>query len=267
MRTCPAFAFALAACATAPPMPSFLRVSTTWTIDSLALGETRRICVYTPPGYAEDATARFPVLYMPDGGIDEDFVHVAEVVHFGIAWGLLRPVLVVGIENTERRRDLTGPTEIASDLEIAPRVGGSATFRAFLRDELIPTIEARYRTDGERAIVGESLAGLFVVETFLLAPDLFTTCIAISPSLWWNDHGAVREAERCLRAGPDRRGTLYLTNADEDDIAPFVAELATIVARAAPAVALIHEPMPTQFHDTVFRAAAPKALRTVFAPR
>jgi predicted alpha/beta superfamily hydrolase len=82
--------------------------------------------------------------------------------------GTVRPVILVGIENTERRRDLSGPTENPEDKKVAPRVGGSAAFRTFLRMELIPLISAKYRTTRERAIIGESLAGLFTVETFFL---------------------------------------------------------------------------------------------------
>jgi len=100
------------------------------------LGEVRTINVYTPPEYASD-TAAFPVLYMLDGGMSEDFPHVANTIDSLIRLGLIPPVLVVGIENTERRRDLTGPTTVAKDSAIAPRVGGSAAFRSFIRDELI----------------------------------------------------------------------------------------------------------------------------------
>ena len=38
-------------------------------------------------------------------------------------------------------------------------VGGSAAFRAFIAEELVPEIERRYRTSGARGIIGESLAG------------------------------------------------------------------------------------------------------------
>ncbi|HLM68005.1 MAG TPA: alpha/beta hydrolase-fold protein, partial [Longimicrobium sp.] len=93
----------------------------TFTLQSAALGETRRIAVYTPPGYDAAGTARYPVLYMPDGGVREDFPHVAATVDAGIRAGELRPMLVVGIENTERRRDMTGPTEVEEDRKIAPR--------------------------------------------------------------------------------------------------------------------------------------------------
>src|SRR5690242_19261641 len=147
-------------------------------VTSHALSEVRRINVHVPRAYASSPSTRFPVLYMPDGGIDEDFPHVVNTVDSLIALGQIRPVIVVGVPNTERRRDLTGPTKVHSDSAIAPHVGGSAAFRHFFRDELIPEIDKRYRTTPERGIIGESLAGLFVVETFLREPKLFDHYIA-----------------------------------------------------------------------------------------
>ncbi|MFY9341707.1 MAG: alpha/beta hydrolase-fold protein [Planctomycetota bacterium] len=249
---------------TAPEF-AFLHAAT-FTLESKALGELRRVNVYTPPGYRENAAA-YPVLYMPDGGLEEDFVHVAEAVHAGIVWSKVRPMLVVGVENTARRRDLTGPTAVASDREIAPRVGGSAAFRAFLRDELMPAIAARYRVTGESGLIGESLAGLFVVETFLLEPVLFDHYLAFSPSLWWNDRQLARSAEASLRRDPSLRASLYLTTADEQDIVVATRLLAEALVNAAPpGLVWTYQPMPEQFHDTIFRASAPRALRTVFAP-
>src|SRR5689334_2391250 len=98
-------------------------------LPSRALNEVRRINVHVPKGYDASTSTRFPVLYMPDGGIDEDFPHVVNTVDSLIALRAIRPVIVVGVPNTERRRDLTGPTKVHSDSAIAPRVGGSAAFR------------------------------------------------------------------------------------------------------------------------------------------
>ena len=174
----------------------------TFTVQSAALGETRRINVFTPPGYAEKNDARFPVLYMPDGGMAEDFPHVTDTVLAGITWETMRPMIVVGIENTERRRDSTGPTSVAKDREIAPRVGGSAAFRTFIRDELMPQIRLQYRTTDETAIIGESLAGLFVLETFFAEPDLFGAYISISPTCGGTTGSwSARPARGCVR-GP-----------------------------------------------------------------
>lgn len=243
-----------------------LVIGETFTIVSDVLSETRRINVYLPQGYADAGTVRFPVLYMPDGGMAEDFLHVAGLLQVSLGNGTMRPFVLVGIENTERRRDLTGPTKNEGDRKIAPRVGGSAAFRQFLAKELMPAIDARYRTTPESAIVGESLAGLFVVETFLLAPELFDTYIAIDPSLWWNDEELVKSAAARLSAEDRPATSLYLASSGEEGIATLVARLAA-VAKRAPSVQSHHAPMPEEKHATIYHPAALKAFRTVFAPR
>lgn len=243
-----------------PPHQSF-------TLQSKTLEETRRINVYTPPGYDAAKSTRYPVLYMPDGGLQEDFPHVATTVDTAIRAGEMRPLIVVGIENTERRRDMTGPTQVDEDRKIAPRVGGSAAFRGFIRDELMPQVRRRYRVTKETAIIGESLAGLFIVETFFLQPKLFDTYIALSPSLWWNGEELVRKASERLKARPDLRNALYLSSADEDNIAPAVARLAETLRTNAPAGLRWHsEPRPDLRHDNIYRSASPQVLRKWFAP-
>ena len=240
----------------------------TFTLESAALKETRRINVYTPPGYDAARSTRYPVLYMPDGGVQEDFPHVATTVDTAIRAGEMRPLILVGIENTERRRDMTGPTEVEEDRKIAPRVGGSAAFRRFIRDELMPQVRRRYRVTDETAIIGESLAGLFIVETFFLQPKLFDTYIALSPSLWWNGEELVRKAGERLAARPDLRNALYLSSADEENIAPAAARLAETLRTNAPAgLKWQYEPRPDLRHDNIYRAASPQVLRKWFAPR
>ncbi|HST57778.1 MAG TPA: alpha/beta hydrolase-fold protein [Longimicrobium sp.] len=237
-----------------------------FTIESRALGETRRIAVYTPPGYL--GGARYPVLYMPDGGVQEDFPHVAATVDAGIRAGEMRRMIVVGIENTERRRDMTGPTEVAEDRTIAPRVGGSAAFRRFIADELMPEVRRRYRVSGEAAIIGESLAGLFVVETFFTQPALFDTYIALSPSLWWNGGALVAQAGERLRTRENWPATVYLSSADEDNIAPAAARLAQAFrADATNQVRWQYVPRPDLTHATIYRSVAPRVLRELFANR
>lgn len=244
-----------------------LVIGETFTIDSKVLGETRRMNVYFPAGYAETPDVRLPVLYMPDGGMAEDFLHVAGLVQVSVGNGTMRPFLLVGIENTQRRRDMTGPTTIESDRKIAPVVGGSAAFRRFIREELMPQVRQRYRTTSETAIVGESLAGLFVVETFLLEPDMFETYIAIDPSLWWNGQGLINGASERLRARPGLARTLYLASSDEAGIARDTKLFAEVLRKHAPAGIRWHwEAMPTEQHATIYHPAALKAFRAVFKP-
>ena len=239
----------------------------TFTLDSRVLGETRRVNVYTPPDYASATTTRYPVLYMPDGGVAEDFPHLSRTVDRAIRAGEMRPLILVGIENTERRRDMTGPTEVDEDRKIAPRVGGSANFRGFIRDELMPAIEPRVRGNGVTGIIGESAAGLFVVESFLLEPEMFDVYVAISPSLWWNAESLVRSAADRLQARPELTATFYFTIASDDGTDDAGATLVAALRRSAPAaLRWTYEPRPADLHSTTYRAASPSILRKVFPP-
>ncbi len=245
-----------------------LTIGETFTIASAVLNETRRINVYVPPNHLPDSAPPLPVLYMPDGGMAEDFLHVAGLVQVSVGNGTMRPFLLVGIENTERRRDMTGPTLDEEDRRIAPRVGGSAAFRTFIRTELMPAIRSRYRTTEETAIVGESLAGLFVVETLLLEPTLFDTYIAFDPSLWWNKEALVADAGERLRAGALQGRALYLATSSEPGIVQPVQRLLASFERDAPAgLDWSYDPMPEEQHSTIYHPAALRAFRALFAPR
>jgi uncharacterized protein len=237
----------------------------TFALDSSVLGERRVVNVYLPPGY-RDGAGRFPVLYLLDGGVREDFPHVTGLVDVSIKNLVIQPMIVVGVENTERRRDLVGPSQIAEDLIIAPHAGGADRFREFLRYELLPQVAARYRTTSASTLIGESFAGLFVVETLLVAPDLFDTYIAVSPSLWWNQQALVRGAPARLAATTVRGRRLFLATADELAMQQS-ATLLTAALRAVPptTVSWQYLPLPEEHHNTVFPLATLRALRALFA--
>lgn len=227
----------------------------------------RRINVYLPPGYAEASEKKFPVLYMPDGGIAEDFLHIAGLVQVGVGNQTMRAVVLIGIENTERRRDMTGPTENAEDKKIAPRVGGSEAFRKFVRTELMPAVKARYRTTEETAVVGESLAGLWVVETFLLEPDLFDTYIAFDPSLWWSDNRLLKTADELSSNHTKLEKTLYIATSGEKGMAELAQLLVENLKKSAPSnIHLQHEKMPEEKHSSIYHPAALKAFRSLLKP-
>lgn len=244
---------------------SRLSIGETFLLRSDVVHETRRINVYLPPAYTGSRQG-LPVLYMPDGGMAEDFLHVAGLLQVSTGNGTMRPFVLVGIENTERRRDLTGPTDSADDKAIAPRVGGSDAFRRFIRQELMPAVRQRYRTTGETAIIGESLAGLFVVETFFLEPDLFDSYVAIDPSLWWNSGRLIADAEARLARGLPRAKALYLA-ASRDDRDGTTQQLARVLTDKAPANLTWHyDAMPEETHATIYHPAALRAVRRLFAP-
>ena len=246
----------------APATP--LVIGESFTLESKALGETRRINVYRPQPWGLDPKAPLPVLYMPDGGIGEDFLHVAGLVQVLTGNGSMRPFLLVGIENTERRRDMTGPSTDPQDRKIAPRIGGSAAYRSFLRDELMPQVRQRYPTTDERALIGESLAGLFVVETLLQEPTLFNSYIALDPSLWWNKGALLASAPKLLPAVAKAKPHVFLASSGQPELAGSTARLAVLLQQASPSPLVKYQPLPDETHATIYHPAALQALRTLF---
>jgi predicted alpha/beta superfamily hydrolase len=233
---------------------------------SKVVKETRRINVYLPEAYTAQATSTFPVIYMLDGGVAEDFLHIAGLMQVSIANGSMRPFILVGIENTVRRRDLTGPSENALDKKEIPNLGGSKLFRQFIADELIPEIEQRYRTSKERALVGESLAGLFTLECLSHAPDLFQTYIAIDPSLWWNDEALTTQFAEKLRKQPRLAKNLYFASAGQAGMANVANKFSDMLkASQVQGLHWTYENYPKETHASIYHPAALTAFRQLFA--
>lgn len=232
----------------------------TFTITSNQVGEDRIINVWTPENYTTSSDS-LPVMYMADGGIKEDFPHIANTLAKLIREKKIKPLMLVGIENTQRRRDLTGFTEVEKDKEIAPVVGGSEKFRAFINDELFPEINKRYRTTNEKSIIGESASGLFVMETFFLTPEMFDNYIAFDPSLWWNNHYLVRTAKEHLAKFPANEKRLWFAGSNAEDIFPYTKELAnTFKTENSANLKWNYSDEPKEKHNTIFRVTKEKAI-------
>lgn len=197
-----------------------LVVATTYSVKSEILdGESRKVTIRLPTGYAEEPDRRYRVVYLLDGGPEQDFDHIAGIAQSRDMNWSFEPFILVGIQSLNRRHELTPPVVEAAPYEkaLGATPGGSANYRRFLREELKPLIEANFRTDGRDAVMGESLAGLFVVETLLEDPTLFDDYIAISPSMWWEEMKFGREAARFLAEHPAGDRRFYLTSANEGD--------------------------------------------------
>jgi predicted alpha/beta superfamily hydrolase len=235
---------------------------------SKILGGERRLNIALPPDYAT-SKARYPVLYLLDGGAEEDFPKITDFVAQLTAAGTLAPMIVVGIEGVDRKHDLTHPATFADDLKLLPQSGGSAAYRRFLVDELQPWVEARYRTSGRNGLIGESLAGLFVVETFLREPQAFDAYLAASPSLWWDDQSLSRAAPSSLAKGKFGGRRLYLSIGDEGTTMQAGVDRVVAALKTKPPKGLVwrYDPMPDQHHATIYDPSAKAGLPWLFPPR
>jgi predicted alpha/beta superfamily hydrolase len=186
------------------------------TIKSGVLGEERVILVRTPPGY-ERGNERYPVLYMTDG--DEQIAHTISTVAFLARNDRIPEMIIVGITNTDRTRDLT-PTNASMPLpdgkaQPFPTSGGADKFLKFIETELIPNIESKYRVQPYRIFAGHSFGGLFAIHMMLSRPDLFNAYIAVSPSLFWDNEYELKRAEEFFKSHREWKKTLYLSLGNE----------------------------------------------------
>lgn len=153
------------------------------------LNEKRTLNVYLPNGYSKDSIKRYPVIYLLDGSLDEDFIHISGLVQFGsFSWiNMIPESIVIGISNVDRKRDFTYPSNNKRDNEELPTNGQSGKFIQFIEKEVQPFVEEKYKTDSMKTLIGQSLGGLLATEILFKKPELFDNYIIVSPSLWWDD--------------------------------------------------------------------------------
>lgn len=228
-------------------------------INSKYVNEERVVNIWTPSNY-EESMDSFPVLYMPDGGVKEDFPHIANTLSKLIEENKIPPYILVGIENTERRRDLSGPTEIEFDLKIIPNPGGSNNFRSFIKNELFQEINKRYRTKNKRAIIGESAAGIFVIETLLLDNKMFDYYIAMDPALWFNEQYLVKNFDTLAKDDYNEEKKLWFAGSDAVDISTHTKALNKKLKSSDHNLIWKYSDEPEEQHNTIFRATKEKAL-------
>jgi predicted alpha/beta superfamily hydrolase len=247
--------------------PTPVVIGQSYALPSAVMGATREINVWLPPGYAEGEQA-YPVLYLLDGGVAwQDFHHISGLAQLGTVNGTTRDVIVVGIASVDRRNELALRSDNAELMARYPTQGQSDRFRRFIAEEVQPFIDGRFRTSGETALMGESLAGLFVVETFLKEPQMFDAWVAVSPSLWWDGGRLARQSGAHLRDHSNDPRTLILTMGDEGPEAQALMDTLTGNLRdhALPGVSWTFEPRPSETHATIYHGAALAAFRRLYA--
>ena len=158
-------------------------IGTKYILHSNILNEDREYWVSLPDSYndKESSYRSYPVLFVLDG--NSHFKAVSGMVNY-MSSDLYRSwkipeMIVVGIQNVDRRRDYT-PDKIITVRE--NNSGGGESFLSFLEDELIPELDQMYRTDPYRILFGHSLGGLLATHAYLKEKTIFNAFIAVDPS-------------------------------------------------------------------------------------
>lgn len=247
-------------------------------IGSKFLGRRYEAYVKTPPGYdaPENRNRTYPVLYMTDGAYTFQVASGVTMVPFN--HDRLQQFILVGISNAvnedpaiARRRDLTPwPME-----KYGPS-GQAAQYLSFLKNELIPVIESRYRIDSHRRVLsGQSLGGSFGLWVAFNEPGLFGSYILTSPSIWWAKHALLGVEADYARGHKDLKAKIYLAAGQMEQpgecsfcTANMVGDMRDMAerlrSRKYPGLELKSEVIAGSYHETTFPIGLTKGLQWLF---
>lgn len=182
-------------------------------IYSDVLKEARTIWIHVPnQGEGLFAKKTYPVVYLLDG--EAHFPSVATMIQSLSANSICPDMIIVGIENTNRTRDLTPTKGDPSHPFVAPGMveasGGGDNFLRFIKEELKPYVEANYPVNSFEMLIGHSFGGLLAMHAFKHQPDLFDAYISIDPSMWWSQESLLKEIKASEWTNAHQGKMLYL---------------------------------------------------------
>lgn len=189
-------------------------------LKSLILNEDREIWVSLPDNYNDTvyAPANYPVMYLIDPDLFFQSMTAVRDALTGSYYSYMPDMIIVGILNTDRSRDLT-PTNsfiIHSGQKIYESSGGANEFAGFITKELMPYIDSIYRTNGFKLLNGHSFGGLFALNLLLEQPQVFNAYIIHDPSLWWDNNMIYKKANEKWANLNLSNITLFLSKANND---------------------------------------------------
>jgi len=237
-----------------------INIGESFYIDSKIMGEKRQVLVYLPQSYSKNQ-GRFPVLYLTDGATH--FNHTSTTINFLSRVGDVPEMIVVGVTNTDRTRDLTPTASKESGRETA---GGADKFLKFFEDELIPNIDKRYRTEPYKVFAGHSLGGLFAINAFLTRPNAFDAYVAVSPSLWWDGELLLKRTEQAFEKQM-AKGTLFISLGNENKrmTGSYDGFKAIMEKNTSPELLFSSQSFQEENHDSVVLLSHYHGLKKVFS--
>ncbi len=255
--------------------PQPIKLGESVSIKSSILNENRTINIYLPPEYSAKSDKKYPVVYILDGGVEEDFIHLTGIFRFNaLTWINRFPeAIIIGIENTNRRRDFTFPVNNLDFIEKEgfskthfPQYGGADNYIKFLQQELIPYVEKKYNVNSNRTVVGESLAGLMSAYLLVNYPTLFCNYIIVSPSLWWGDGQLLqKDAEAKINEIQQPINVFVAAPKKEEDVKMYnesVQFYSSLLNNAS--LNTTFDYLEDETHATVFHLAVYNALKKQF---
>ena len=181
-------------------------------VSSRILNEDRRILIHLPRNYKKTSRS-YPVFYMLYGNHRTTyFAETVSILDSLGSGGRIPEMILVGIENTDRYRDLLPEKPDGSP-------SGIDRFLSFFKTELIPFIEKSYRCKNYRLIMGPQAGANFAFYTLFKDPTVFNAAIMTNPFRWKGGRNLMlQQARQVFKKDKNFEKTLFITTNDNDKL-------------------------------------------------
>lgn len=177
------------------------------TLPSKVLHEDCELYVSVPEGYKK-GDKKYPVIYALDGEYQFSIVTAAAKLLY--EYNQIPECIVVGVGSKHRDRDYTPPLVAGFERpSVMSEAGGADNYLDYVEKEMLPFMEAHYRTQPYRILIGHSLGGLFAVHALRTRPSLFQAYINVEGSTWFNNGAEGTELMKYFTANPNFKGNYY----------------------------------------------------------
>lgn len=262
--------------------PYQLKDTQVWTVPDTASGRAYQVFVGLPPSYATSPQRRYPVLYVTDA--DYAFPLIRSVTRRINGDGpVTEEFILVGLSYAvgddpvaSRRRDYTPTPRGPRSAPPETVHGGGAAYQAYLRDQVLPFVEQKFRADpARRVFAGHSYGSLLGAQILFSEPTLFQGGYILgSPSLWFDDKHMLAAEARFAGTHRDLPAKVFAYIGAYEAARPgdrryhqendMVRDLATFEARLKsrnyPGFSMSSTVIPDENHLTVFPAGLTRGL-------
>ena len=179
------------------------------------LDEEREVIVHLPLDY--DSTKKYPVMYVLDGGSQDD--HIATKFDVLSSAGYSPKTIVVGIPNMSainRELNLTPPFIRSNNDDPNSDLGDGDKFLKFMESELFPFIEGQFAASQTRLLSGNSRGGLLVMYSLLYSPDLFQARFCYTTPFWRQDNILALKVTELLHSTDTLTTFLYMSAGENE---------------------------------------------------
>ncbi|MEM7573967.1 MAG: alpha/beta hydrolase-fold protein [Bacteroidota bacterium] len=229
-------------------------------VESQILGEEREILLHLPASYQEEALQHYPLLVAFDGSsLDHKIKQVADIL---AAAGVMPEIIIAGIPNTDRNRDLS-PDYLRQNLA-TKELGGGTNFLRFLSEEALPKLETNFRINDHRLLAGHSRGALMTFQALLEQPELFDSYLCFSPAFWREEHAIVAHAASFLNQQDSLQHFVYLslgTEENEKMRLGYEDMITQLESHALPGLHWLRQDIVGANHQTTPWLSMPSALR------